>query len=528
MKEEKNNVSVENNEAGTNVVGGQSVADNVAAIGDAAAQKVKEFSNKEIGGFKGKQILLVVGAVLVVLLLFIMLSNLGGEKEVKYPVVFKNSDGDILLMTGKMKDEEDAIKLSDESSGSVVYAHTTDRYVLFKKNDALYLYDSKDKEETTKLVSDIDDYMFTENDKYVIAVNTEGALYSYDFKKEKEKIASDVEYVVDYTDTHVLYLNNEDELYVRSLNPKKDDKQKVMEEYDYGAELSADSKNVVYTNEDGDLYIFNVKKGEDEKIASEVDDFYCDEKSCTKMYFLNEEGNLYYYNGKSEEKIASDVASISALDVENQQVLYTKSNDDDEYTLYYQKGKKDAVEVEDELESVKSARIYEGKAIYYINSDAELKYAKISGAKIGKVKTIAEDVEMSLRSYKKGYIFVADVNEKSNGDLYLAYNGKTKKIDSDVSDSYLTVSNSGDKVYYMKDYGSSSGDLYVTSGGKGKKIDSDVHAYNYVTDKVIYYIKDYSSSKGKGDLYRYTGKSLKIAEDVTRIASTPNYFTLNK
>ena len=528
MKEEKNNVSVENNEAETKVVGGQSVADNVAAIGDAAAQKVKDFSNKEIGGFKGKQILLVVGAVLVVLLLFVMLSNLGGEKEVKYPVVFKNSDGDILLMTGKMKDEEDAIKLSDESLGSVVYAHTTDRYVLFKKNDALYMYDAKDKDETTKLVSDVYSYLFTENDKYVIILNNEGILYSYNFKKEETKIASDVEDIVDYSDTHVLYRSVDDELYVRSLNPKKDDKQKVMEDYENGAKFSEDSKNVIYTNEDGDLYIYNIKKGEDEKIASEVDDFYCDLKSCNKMYFLNSDGNLYYYNGKEDEKIASEISSVSEVDVENQQVLYTKSNDDDEYTLYFQKGKKDAVEVEDELESVRSVRIFDGKDIYYINGDEELKYAKISGAKVGKVKTIAEDVEMSLRAYKKGYIFVADVNEKSNGDLYLAYNGKTKKIDSDVLDTDLFVSNSGDKVYYMKDYGSSSGDLYVTSGGKGKNIDSDVHDFEYITDKLIYYIKDYSSSKGKGDLYRYTGKSLKIAEDVTRIASTPNYFTLNK
>ena len=63
---------------------------------------------------------------------------------------------------------------------------------------------------------------------------------------------------------------------------------------------------------------------------------------------------------------------------------------------------------------------------------------------------------------------------------------------------------------------------------KGKKIDSDVYTYQYVKDDLIYYIKDYSSSKGKGDLYRYTGKSVKIATDVTRIAYTPNSFAKNK
>ena len=43
-------------------------------------------------------------------------------------------------------------------------------------------------------------------------------------------------------------------------------------------------------------------------------------------------------------------------------------------------------------------------------------------------------------------------------------------------------------------------------------------------ENLIYFIRDYSTSKGSGDLYKYTNKSVKIAEDVTRIASSPVYY----
>ena len=175
-----------------------------------------------------------------------------------------------------------------------------------------------------------------------------------------------------------------------------------------------------------DIFIIVIQRLLETRMKSHVSMYYCDQKSCENLYYSTDDDDLYFYNGKKSEKIAKEVYSLYSIDFDNKQVLYSVE-DDDKYTLYYQKGTKDAVKVEDDLGSISSARIYDGKDIYFINEENELKYAKIKGAKVGDVKKIADDVESYLRSYKKGYAFVSDVNEKSSGDLYLAYNGKVKK-----------------------------------------------------------------------------------------------------
>lgn len=524
--EEKKEASVSNEKASVKAEKvGKKALDAVKETGSKGINEAKKFSEKSFGKFKGLHIM-IVGVVIVVLLLLVVIGKSSGS-DVDYPVVYNNSDGDLYLMTTKVKKEEKAVKLSSgDSVSDVLYANTNNRYVLFSKNESLYIYDSKSKDETTKLVSDTDGYAFSTDDSYVIATDTDDNLYSYNFKGDKEKLDSDVESILDYTDSKILY-SKDGSLYVRSLKASKDDKEKVVEGYE-SASFSEDGKYIIYINEDEELYRYKVSNGKADKIASDVTSYYCGTGSCAKMYYVVSDGDkvLYYYNGKEGNKLTDELETVKDIDVDNQEVVYTVL-DGDEYTLYYQKGTKEAVTIEDDLEGIKSVRIFKGKEIYYITSDAEVKYAKISGAKVGEVSTLAEDVDSSLYLYSKGYAVVADVDEDSNsGDLYLLKGGKAKKIDSDVYASNITVSNDGTDVYYLKDY-KSTGDLYVTTGGKGKKIDSDVHSYEYVKDKLIYYIKDYSTSKSRGDLYRYTGKSVKIAEDVTRLASTPNSFSLD-
>lgn len=528
MKDEEKkeaSVSKENKvEKAENV--GKKALDAVKETGSKGIDGAKKFSEKSFGKVKGLHIM-IAGVVVVVLLLLVIIGKASGG-DIDYPVVYNNSDSDLYLMATNVKKEEKATKLSSGDSVLYVeYANTNNRYVLFEKNESLYIYDSKSKDETTKLVSDVSVYAFSDDDSYVFALDTDDNLYSYAFKGEKEKLDSDVESIVSFTDSKILY-SKDGSLYVRSLKASKDDKEKVVEGYET-ASFSEDGKYVVYINEDGDLHRYKVSNAKDDKIASDVTSYYCDTKACSKMYYVVSDGDkvLYYYNGKEGSKLTDELYSVEDYDVDNQQVLYSVL-DDDEYTLYYQKGTKEAVSVEDGLEEIVNASIFDGKGIYYITGDNEVKYAKISGAKIGKVSTLVEDAYSTLRVYAKGYVVIADYDSDSDsGDLYLLSGGKAKKIDSDVYSSLITVSNDGTDVYYMKDY-KSTGDLYVTTGGKGKKIDSDVHTYEYVKDKLVYYIKDYSTSKSRGDLYRYTGKSVKIAEDVTRLASTPNYFSLNK
>ena len=478
-------------------------------------------ATKKVGNFNGAQIF-CVALIVVICLLFL---TGGKEKEVAYPLIYNNSDGDLYLVDTKIKSGTDAIKLANgESTSNVVYANNTERYVLFKKNNSVYLYDAKKSDETVEVAKDVDDYFFSLDDKYIVTLNEDGDLEVYNYK-DSERIEKDVSSVVAYTEDKIMYVK-ESILYVRSINPKKDDRLKVSENYDSYVTFSEDGKNIIYLDNDRELHIFNIKKDDDDKIASKVASYYCDDESCEKLFYVENDDTktIYYYDGKDSKAMAKDVYSVNAFDVKHKQIVFTKV-EDGKYSLYFQKVGHDELEIEDEITSLRTVKLFNGKDIYYVNSDNELNYVRISGNKISSVKTIGEDVTGYLFLYEKGYVFVGDVKNNA-GTLYLVNRGNVKELDDNVNTSLITVSNSGDAIYYLKDY-QTTGDLYVYKGFGSKEIEKDIYSYEYVKDNLIYLIKDYSVSKARGDLYRYTNKSVLIAEDITRIASVPVYFELD-
>ncbi len=492
---------------------------NLKKFGSFLSRKINQLSKIKIGKFNAAQALL---GVLVLIIAIFIVGNMFKSDEVAYPVIYNNSDGDLYLLNERAKNEDKAIKLANgESISNVVYANTTDRYVLFQKKESLYLYDAKEKDETVSLVSDVTGYTFTEDDKYVVALDEEDNLNVYDFK-EVHKIDKDVSSIVSIAKDKILY-EKESVLYVRSINPKKDDRLKVTEEYDAYVRFSEDGKNVVYLDNEKKLHIFNVKKDKNDKVAENVTTYYCDTKSCEKLFYVQNDDtkSIYYYDGKDSVKVAKDIYSVSAYDVERKMIVFSKLKNG-EYSLHFQKVGKDSVKIEDDLQGVRTVKMFEGKDIYYITGENEVKYVRIKGSKVSNVKSIGEDVTGYLFAHKDGYVFVSDV-ENTQGTLCLVKNGKVKKLDEKVNTSLITIGNEGKNIYYLKDY-KTSGDLYVSKGGKGKLIEKDVYNYEYVKNDLIYLIKDYSLSKSKGDLYRYTGKSVKVAENVTRIASSPVYF----
>ena len=496
----------------------EEVKEKAAEAAKEVSDKAKGFMDKQFGPLKGLHICI---GVVVLVLVVLCLKCCGGGKEIDYPLVYKDGDGNIMLLTAKAK-EKNAVKLASEGSTSVVYANTTNRYLVFKKNDAIYLYDAKAKEETSKLLTDteLSKVDFTPNDKYIVAVNKDGVLYSIIPGKDKEKLDSDVSRVVGVTDDKVVY-RKEDKLYIRSLKAKKDDREKIVEEYD-SAVFSEDGKVVVYTDEENDLYVYKVSKKKAEKIDSDVTDFGCAKDTCTKLGYLkkdDDKSKVYYYNGSKSTELVDELDDVLNFDVDKQLIVY--SNDDE---VYFKNGKKDAYKMDDD---VMYAFFLEGKSVVYLNKDYDAYIAKISGKKLGSAKKIGEDVgNWTVMDGKVA--LVANKDDDGLGDLYIATTSKSKKIDSDVYYSKLQVNSKGNKLYYFKSYKSNAGDLYYTTGGKGKKIDSDVASYVYIKDDLMYYIKDYSSSKGHGDLYRYTGKSTKITDSVSSMSNPPVKTFLDK
>jgi len=505
--------------------------ENASNTSKSANSAVKSFLDKDFGMFKGLHILCGAIGLLVLVGIIVVATCLGGKKEVAYPLLYVNKDGDLKLLAANVSKEEKAVTLvsDDGSSAYPEYANTTDRYVLFKKSGSLYLYDSKSKDKTRKVKGDVGEYGFTPNDKYVVfTVSNDGNdIYSYDYKKDPVKVESGASSIVDTTDNYIIY-KKDDALYVRDIKAKKD-KVKITSDETKNVRVSEDGKRVTYQTKDGDLHIYVLSSKKDTKVASEVGNYYSNDAG-TKFFYTKKDDSkeIHYYNGKSSTKIASDVNSVEDYDVDAQKLLYTEKDGDKE-ALYFKKGTKDKAKVEDGLASV-SANFGYNNDIYYIVTESKnetLKYAKISGNKIGK-KTELSDSYESARMIKGGIIFVADVDKNQSGSLYVAKNGKAKKIDEDVYASSLRVGNNGKKYYYYKNYSNNAGDFCVSTGGKGKVIDTDVHQFVVIKDNLIFYLKDYSKS-GKGDLYKSTGsKGKKLAEDIVSLKSTPNYYDPSK
>ena len=474
----------------------------------------KAFLDKQIGGFKVLHILCALG---VVVLAVLVLSCCRGGKDIAYPLVYKTSEGDIMLLNEKGK-EKDAVKLASEGSVNVRYANTTNRYLVFRKNGSLYLYDAKAKEETSKIVADASTAYWTPNDKYIIALDDDDNLYSIVPGKEKEKLDSEVADIVGYTDEKIVY-KKDDTLYVRSLKAKKDDRTKIVSEYS-SATYELDGKLVIYVDKENNLYSYNVKKDKAEKISKDVEDFACAEDSCAKILYSvveDDEMDLYIYNGKKSTKILKETAELVDYDLENELFLYVKDD-----TLYFQKGDKDPYKVG---EDISYAHFLGDDAVYYKNEDKDLYIAKISGKKLKTAKKLADEVEGSIVEMDGKLAFVTDLDDNKCGDLYIATTSKAKKVDGDVYRGVYT-NKDGSMIYYLKNYDGTSGDFYYTKGSKGKKIDTDIHSVSYIKDDLIYYLKDYSSSKSRGDLYRYTGsKGKKIAESVQTMSQPPIEYT---
>ena len=474
-----------------------------------------------------KKVIIGVLVIFIVLLLLTKLFNKPGTPN--YPVIFNDSDGDIYLTTTKAKSKEDSIKLATgQSVSKVYYANTTDRYVLFQKDESLYIYDAKKKGETEKIVSDIagSNYYFTKDDKYVIALDEEKNIRVYNFKKT-EKIESNVTSIIDYTNDKILF-EKDNTLYIRSIKPSKNDRKKITDDYNQNIKFSKDGKNVIYLDSESNLYIYNVKKDKKEKISENVSNYFCDEKSCDKMYYIQmgNEKTLYYHNSKDETKVETGVYALLAYDVEKQQVVYSKL-ENKKYELYYKKGNKKSDKVDGSLDNIRFVKLFNNRDIYYVTGDNKAKYARVNGARVTDKEKLAEKVSGYIYEYKKGFAFVADVSDNYTGKLYVAKNGKAKIADEEVNSGSIVVNTEGNRIYYIKD-SNTSGDLYYTTGSKKKRIETDVHTFEYVKDNLIYIIKDYSSSKSRGDLYRYTNKSVKIAENVNRVASIPVYYGSNK
>jgi len=453
---------------------------------------------------------LLVIILVIVLLLGIFLFKIFHKKELTYPILFNDSDGALYLLSEDGINKDDAIKLADyESTERVKYANSSDRYILYQSSNSLYLYDLK-KNKKINISDDINagSFYFTSDDKYIVYLDNNYNMNISNYRKvisQEENVLK----INEVKDNYILF-TKEDGLYIKDINKSKSTK---IVDSTSDIIFSNDYSNIIFLDSNNDLYIYNLKNNKSTKIATNVNEYYCKDDSCNKLYFIikNDSKKLYYYDGENSNKIVDDIYSlVSYIDDE---IVYTKYKND-KYNLYYKRIGKDEVLVEKNTGNVKVSKIY-NNYIYYITGTNKLKCNKISNNK--ESIELIDKVYTDLIDYKDGFIVVANVNDKYNGDLYIIKSDKVTKIDSDVNTSKIKVSSNGESIYYLKDY-VLTGELNYYDG-QVSKIDSDVYTYEYVKDDLVYYIKDYDTKLTYGNLYRYTNEGIKIIDKVSRIST---------
>ena len=283
-----------------------------------------------------------ISVVAIIVVIFVLIVSINAIKtnsldNIDYPLVYQRKNGEIVLLKSKDKEGKDGTIISaSDGTGYTTYGNKSNRYVLTKKDNDLYVFDTKKNNEATKISDDTSIYGFSKEDSYVYLVDSDFDLYSYNFKEAKMLLDAEITGIKDYSDKSIIY-EKEEKLYFISFDPDKEDKTELINDFEM-AEFSKDGKAVLYTNSNNVLYRYDIKKKKHTKIASNVETFYCDEKSCKTMYYTVTEPQygVHYYDGKSE-KIVENLNRIEYINPNTETLVYSAVSSK-KMSLYYKKG----------------------------------------------------------------------------------------------------------------------------------------------------------------------------------------------
>lgn len=540
-------------------------------------KKVNKFLDKRLGNYTYRTItcctLILIGIVLV----FVMAFG-GRDKVLNYPLLFINDDEELMIINYGDKDPSKIANVDeDEDYVKMAYANNTERYVLYIKDDNLYYYDAAKKDDSLKIASDVVSYGFTENDKLIYYINDENELYISD-KKDKTKLDSDVENVVYALGDKILYVKD-DSLYIRGYSEKKNDKEKIVNDY-VGALVSDDSKKVlIATNEE--LYLYTIKSNEKVKITGEYKSVVAYDDNFDKIIYAenNDESTdlskLLIDNKKQDDE---EFKEITFSDYLNDKATYEEYSQNQEL--------KDEIDVRNEIREyvqdvdlgTSTLKIFSnGESKDYLKDVGSVVYTDLDEESILYFKGEISSKKLNIEDYDYLYDFVDDFEKLiDSGSLYL-YNGKEDILITDeelVKDAridgkyvyylaedddeyelfYVTIK--GDKVdesgsldtgiYYsslkdglkdgylyfadMNDDGDAA-DLKVVKNGEIETIASDVLPENLQTNlnkTKLYYMTEYSDQEGTLNVYNGS-KSKKLIDEVAMFVHiNDNYMYLFK
>lgn len=301
-----------------------------------------------------------------------------------------------------------------------------------------------------------------------------GDLYVKTMGQAEEKVASNVQINQTFLDnsTDIVYFVDTEKNFYKFSRGK--DKEKIASDVEY---YTMEFDNVFYTNSNSDLFIVHASM-ETEKIGNEIGQYHLIDSD---LIYINKDDTLKTYNieEKTEVTIASDVYAFKVLS-SKKELLYTNNDD----ISYYVKGSNEAIKLAVEQLNYLNLELFKG-ALYFINYSEDETLYKVSLLSDDKVLKISSNVIM-FKIYEDLIYYISDdynLFVKSEKNL------EAKKLASDVSnfmlqDDFLYFENS-DGVYKqsLKD---GAAKTKIAEAGSNYSIAENNKVIQASTDQALY------------------------------------------
>ena len=389
-------------------------------------------------------------------------------------------------------------------------------YVIYEKDNSLLVKDI-DNQTIDTIAKSYEDIIISKDGKKMLysTLNTDESLsyYLYNFTNfDNTRVLTNIEKLLTYntnftkfiyttktTDTINIYNNIKDSL------------------------ASNDKKYVASSNE-------NLTKEEQE--AKKAEQKLVEERNKMRDYAKNytvSAYDVYYQNNQTKTLLASSVDKVYTYDLTSRLLIYTKMNwnsdfDLSNYTsldefkkdiettkengLYFQNDLEDSL-VKEAVNDTLVITYLKGDGIYF-TEDNTLYYSKVSNKHASSYKKIDENLSLSIKNYDSAMGLVYLVKENDSNTLKLASSGKTSVINTNVYSEYLTISETENSIYYIKDYANNAGKLIIYNGIINSKLADDINSFIYINDDLMYATKNYDDASKTQDLYRLNGNKLNL------------------
>lgn len=474
-------------------------------------------------------------------------------------IVYANSDVRYILYTDKntlyLLDTTSTNNKKILTNNAISYGFSSDdKYVYYIENNKdLHLYNRKTASDTlidtdvTKFLDISLNYAIYEKGNCLIVKDTETGSSDIAAKSYEEIILSKDGKKMLYSN-----LNTDESLNYYLYNFVDSSNERILTDIEELLSYNANFTKFIYTTKTTDtINIYNNIK--DSKASSDKKFVALDKDSVTKEEYeanqkLEAEINLrnemrdyaknytvsaydvYYQNNQTKTLLASSVNKVYINDITDRKLIYTKMNwnsnfDLANYTsleefkkdietnkengLYYKVIDTEASLVKENVNETLVVELLSGDGIYF-SEDNNLYYSKVTNKKAGVYKLVAENLINPIKDMTSDVGLIYLVKENDTNTLKYISGGKSSIISTNVYPEYITISETENAIYYLKDYENNQGKLMLYNGIINSKIADGVNSFIYINDDLMYATKNFDEKSSTCDLYRLNGSKLTL------------------